>query len=249
MKVHRPGSVKEALALLSEGVPLAGGTALVPDRRSLEAVIVLDGLGLDEVQVSPEGFHFGAAVKLQALLAPELNIPASLKQASRHEAAWNLRNMATIGGTIMSGDGRSPLLLALLTLRPTIRLSGNDSDVTLDTLLDRRANGGAPFLIEQVRFEQPRRMHYEYVARAPSDRPLVSAAAAAPTGDDTAALAIGGFGGRPLLLEPVLEGSIDQAVKQAGGHFAQAGDAFASAEYRSEVVQTLAARVLKGVLT
>lgn len=247
MRYLRPETVEEAVKLLSEGVPLAGGTTLAPRRRTLNAVIDLDRLGLDQIEINDANVAMGAGTKLQTLLEPELDLPAEFKRVCRLEAAWNLRNMASVAGTIMSADGRSPLLVVFLALGTVVSIHGEDTDVPLNEVLDQRAEDREPFLIERINFQQPARLSFEYVARAPADRPLVSAAAALSVDENRTRVAIGGFGARPLLLEGDSEGSPEQWQALANESYADAGDAFASAEYRSEVVSILVARVVKEV--
>ena len=247
MRYHRPDTVEEAVELLSEGVPLGGGTTLAPRRRTLDAVIDLHNLGLDQIEIDDVNVEIGAATKLQMLLDPELDLPAEFKRACRLEAAWNLRNMATLAGTIMSADARSPLLVVLLALGTMASIHGEHTDMPLNEVIDRRAGDSELFLIERVIFPQPARLSYEYVARAPADRPLASAAAVRSVSESRTRVAIGGFGARPLLLEGAPEDSPEHWQELAKVSYADAGDAFASAEYRSEVVSILVDRVVKEV--
>jgi CO/xanthine dehydrogenase FAD-binding subunit len=247
MRYLRPETVQEAVELLSEGVPLGGGTTLAPRRRTLDAVIDLDKLGLDQIEINNTNVAMGAGTKLQMLIEPDLDLPAEFKRVCKLEAAWNLRNMASVAGTIMSADGRSPLLVVLLALGTVVSIFGEDTDVSLNEVLDQRAGDREPFLIERVHFPQPSRLSYEYVARAPADRPLVSAAAALSADGSRTRVAVGGFSTRPLLLEGDPESSPEHWQALANESYADAGDAFASAEYRSEVVSILVARVVKEV--
>jgi CO/xanthine dehydrogenase FAD-binding subunit len=247
MKYYRPETIEEAIKLLSEGVPLAGGTRLTPRRRSLEAVIDLDRLGMDQFSVEGDRVQIGAAAKLQDLVDLKTDLPDDLVKACRLEVAWNLRNMATFGGTVMSAEARSPLLVVLLALGTQVSIHGENPSVSLDEVLDRREEIDKTFLIEQISFDLPEALSYEFVARAPTDRPLVSAAAAFFPESKLPFAAIGGFGERPLLLEPG-EGASSAVWRQlAAEKYAEAGDAFASAEYRSEIVATLVERVVEEV--
>jgi CO/xanthine dehydrogenase FAD-binding subunit len=247
MKYHRPETVEEAVKLLSEGVPLAGGTALAPHRRKLDAVIDLVKLGLDQIEITNNEIKFGAATKLQRLIDSGSELPTELIRSCHLEVAWNLRNMATVGGTIMSAGSRSPLLVVLLALQSTVSIYGVDAKVALDEVLNRRALAREPFLIEQIIFAKPGKLSYEYVSRAPVDRPIVSAAAASTAAGGDLSVAIGGFGARPLLLEDGSEKSPEQWGKFAAEQYADANDPFASAEYRSEVAAILVERVVKEV--
>ncbi len=247
MKYYRPETIEEAIKLLSDGVPLAGGTSLAPRRRSLEAVIDLDRLGMDQISVEDNRVQIGAAAKLQDLVDLRTDLPADLVKACRLEAAWNLRNMATFGGTIVSAEARSPLLVVLLALGTQVSVHAEVSTISLNEILDRRGEIDKPFLVEQISFDLPEALSYEFVARAPTDRPLVSAAAAFFPEGKLPFVAIGGFGERPLLLQPGMGTTSAEWKQLAAEKYAGAGDAFASAEYRSEIVATLVARVVEEV--
>lgn len=248
MKYYRPESIEETIELLEEGVPLGGGTALAPKRRELQAVIDLGQLGLDAIQVDNRTVQIGAAAKLQSLIDPPIDLPDGLARACRLEAGWNLRNMATIGGTIMSADARSPLLLVLLALGAHVHFHGEDSSSTLDALLQRRADSKRAFLVTHISFQAPEKLSWEYVARTPNDRPIVSAAASTSPQGGIQFVAIGGYGERPVLLKNGEDARQGNWTELAAECYAQASDAFASADYRSEVAAILVGRVVKEVL-
>src|SRR4030067_351266 len=102
----------EAMALLEQGVPRAGGTGLTPRRHRLEGVVDLQDLGMAALERKGDGLEVGAGCTLQQIVEADALVPSELAAACRAEAAWNLRNMATLGGSVVAGDGRSPLLAA-----------------------------------------------------------------------------------------------------------------------------------------
>jgi len=112
----RPKTLAEALELLERGVPLAGGAALTPRRGEKPAVIDLRELGLDNLEIQASTILIGAGLNLHKMVDAVHILPVALREVFIKEAGWNLRNMATLGGTIMSSDGRSPLLTVLLAL-------------------------------------------------------------------------------------------------------------------------------------
>lgn len=247
MDYYRPKSIEEALGLLERGLPLAGGTGLTPRRRHLEAVVDLRDLGLEGIRVEGDQVIIGATTPLQALVDSSL-LP-SLRETVRREAGWNLRNMATLGGTLMAGDGRSPTLTALLALEAVVLAEPGGQEIPLVDLLGRRGKLEGPFLITSVRFEEPKNFAYEQVARSPADRPLVCAAAAAWKNVARIGLALGGWGSSPLRLEElevhlVEGGDLAQVREYAAEVCAEAGDAFAGAEYRAHAAGVLLGRVV-----
>lgn len=101
MKLSRPETVAEAVALLGDGSrALAGGTELVP--------LLQDGIVRAETLVElrsvvprgVEGTRIGAGTTLGELeVDPE--IPEALREACRLAASPQLRNMSTIGGNLL----------------------------------------------------------------------------------------------------------------------------------------------------
>ncbi len=255
LNYHRPKTIKETLALMEKGVPLAGGTALTPQRYDVDAVIDLQDLKLDELKVGKSKIRIGATVKLQALIKAQDDIPQALAQACRQEAALNIRNAATIGGAVMTGDGRSPLLTALLALDASVITEPGKNSEPLEKLLEKRDERRKPRLIVALEMMRPKRMVYEQVSRSPADRPLVCLAVAeylSSQGESHVVAAIGGCGERPIRLtkmEDALEkgASLTEAAALAEKAYSGAGDAFASAAYRAEIAGVLARRLLTEV--
>lgn len=243
LEYHRPRSLKEAVALLGKARPLAGGTALTPDRRRLEAVIDLQDLELDRVARRDETLEIGSGVRLESLVDSDA-VPEVLRQAARLEAGWNLRNAATVGGTVAAGDGRSPLLAVWLALRAEVLLEPGAEWADLDRVVSARPDSLQARLITSLRMPRPVGAAFEQVARTPADAPIVSVAAALWPGGK-ASVALGGCGPAPLRL--VAEGAISDFAAAAGRAFAQAEDEWASASYRSQVASVLVRRTLEGL--
>lgn len=255
LSYFRPKTIKETLALMEKGVPLAGGTALTPQRYDVDAVIDLQDLKLDELKVGKSEIHLGATVKLQALIEAQEELPQALTQACRQESTLNIRNIATIGGVVMTADGRSPLLTALLALDASVITEPGNSSEPLQKLLENRGVLRKPRLIVTLEMVRPKRMVYEQVSRSPADRPLVCLAVAehlTSKGESRVIAALGGYGERPIRLTRVEEAlekgaSLADAASLAEIAYSDAGDAFASAAYRAEIAGVLARRLLTEV--
>jgi CO/xanthine dehydrogenase FAD-binding subunit len=253
MEYHRPRSLDEALDLLKRSIPLAGGTRLTPGRRGLSSVVDLQEVGLDSFEVNGTGLTAGACLTLQSLVEHGDVIPPALTQVCLLEAGWNLRNAATLGGSLMAADGRSPLLTVLLALGTRVLLQPGSEDVGLDVFLGRRGTDLTGRLITSVSIPHPSWVTYDQVARSPADRPVVCAAAAESARGSSSirlGVALGGFGTRPLLLssadeDPGSEDAAERIGELASEGYARAGDAWASSDYRSEVAGILVRRVIR----
>jgi CO/xanthine dehydrogenase FAD-binding subunit len=255
MEYLRPKTIDETLELLTEGIPLAGGTQLTADRYALEKVIDLQGLGLDEVGEQDGVIQLGAMTRLQQLMTAEIPLPGALLEACRHEAAWNIRNQATLGGALMSADGRSPLMTVMVALDPEIKLAPGDVTVSFGELMERRKNDSRDFLILDITFKIPECLAYDFVARAPMDLPLVAAAAALVEHDkkNVVQVGLGGYGEQPKYWAVSINDGkrnalLTDVVGMASKLYQSAGDAFASADYRSEIAGILSQRVVSEVL-
>ena len=126
----RPDNLKTALALLQRpdmhAVPLAGGSWLVPHLRTdvdlpgsladeVDAVVDLADLGLNTVRLegSPGNgwLHLGATTLLTDLVdgeACQAIAGGLLAEAARREGPVNLRNAATVAGSVLAAANRLP---------------------------------------------------------------------------------------------------------------------------------------------
>ena len=113
----RPESIGEAFALLDgPGAVLIGGGTKLNGRLSSEPMSVVDlqlaGLGGIE-RFDTGTLRIGATTTLQQLVDCE-EVPAIVREAARRELPSTLRAQSTLGGTIVSADRESELLVALL---------------------------------------------------------------------------------------------------------------------------------------
>ncbi len=240
---HRPETLEAALALLSRttpmSIPLAGGTAI--DRTGSQglALIDLQSLGLDTISQRGSLLELGAMLRLQALL--ERGVSEALDRAILLEATHNLRQAASVAGTLVAADGRSPFAAALLALDAQLTMLPGPRLIGLGDLLPVRSKVLSGGLITQVTVPLNVRLAFESIGRSPADRPIVCAALATwPSGRTR--LVLGGYGASPMLAFDGAEAvGLEIAARSA---FSHAEDEWASAEYRSEMAATLALRCL-----
>src|SRR5581483_10309043 len=244
---HRPQTLDEALTLLARPntFPLGGGTLLSHPSADSVQVVDLQALGLNQIKKSGNSLEIGATVTLQQLLESEL-CPDALKRAIKLEAPLNIRNAATVAGTIVACDGRSTFVCGLLALDAKLAIANRKSEiVNLGDYLPLRPRG----LITSITIPMNVKSAFEYVARTPADKPIVCVALAQwPSGRTR--LAVGGYGKAPML---AMDGDVDpspggrgiqgEGVEAAARNaFHEAKDEWASAEYRQDVAATLAKR-------
>jgi CO/xanthine dehydrogenase FAD-binding subunit len=238
---HRPQSLDEALTLLTQPnrIPLGGGTLLSQSTADPVEVVDLQALRLDSINKSGNNLEIGATVTLQQLLE-SVHCPEALKSALKLEAPLNIRNTATIAGTLVACDGRSTFATMLLALdaKIDIRYSSADSRVSsIGEFLPLRPRG----LITSITIPLTVKLAFDYVSRTPADKPIVCTAVAQWNSGRTR-LAVGGYGRAPML---AMDGTEAEGVETAARNaFHEAADDYGSAEYRMDVAATLAKRCL-----
>jgi CO/xanthine dehydrogenase FAD-binding subunit len=238
---HRPQSLDEALTLLTQPnrIPLGGGTLLSRSTTDPVEVVDLQALSLDSITKSGNNLEIGATVTLQQLLE-SVHCPEALKSALKLEAPLNIRNTATVAGTLVACDGRSTFATVLLALdaKIDIRYSPDDSRVSnIGEFLPLRPRG----LITSIVLPLTIKLAFDYVSRTPSDKPIVCAAVAQWNAGRTR-LAVGGYGRAPML---AMDGTEAEGIETAARNaFHEAADEYGSAEYRMDVAATLAKRCL-----
>jgi CO/xanthine dehydrogenase FAD-binding subunit len=237
---HRPQTLEEALTLLAQpnALPLGGGTLLAQGARDSVSVVDLQALGLGSLTRAGNELEIGATVTLQQLLESE-HCPAALKSALKLEAPLNLRNAATVAGTLVTCDGRSSFATSLLALDAKMTvISDRSSVISVGEFLPLRPRG----LITQITIPLHAKFAFEYVARTPSDKPIVCVALAQWAGT-RARLAVGGWGKSPSL---AMDGTEAEGLESAARNACHdATDEWGSAEYRMDVAATLAKRCLE----
>lgn len=240
---HRPKTLDEAIALLTQPntLPLGGGTLLSHGTADSIAVVDLQALGLDAIRVNGNELQIGATCTLQALLTSEHCLPA-LKTALKLEAPLNIRNTATVAGTLVASDGRSPFAAMLLAMDAKIEINVNrqSSIVNCGEYILTRPSG----LITAITIPLNVKTAFEYVSKTPADTPIVGAALAQWNSGRTR-LVLSGYGKSPLLAMDGTEADgLDTAAKNA---YHEAVDEWASAEFRMDVAATLAKRALESL--
>ena len=220
------------------------------------AVVDLQSLKLNTYKLHGKFLDLGATLTLQSLLermvsTPQANsgIVGAFSKSIQHEATYNLRQMATIAGTLVAADGRSPFTTVMLALDATVFVRsssyGNKEEkIGLGDLLPFRKERLQGCLITRVSIPTQVKLAYETVARTPADLPIVCVSAARWLSGRTR-VALGGFGREPWL---AFDGSeVHGAEMAAQDAYSHAGDEWASADYRSEVAGILTRRCIENL--
>ena len=244
---HRPKTLDEALTLLLQPnrIPLGGGTLLSKPTADPVEVVDLQSLNLNSIKNNGNNLEIGATVTLQQLLETEL-CPEALKAPLKLEAPLNIRNAATVAGTLVACDGRSTFASVLLAADVKIEqaTAGNSKVEYRTTIIGDYLPLRSTKLITKIIVPLNIKLAFDYVARTPADKPIVCAALAQWNSGRTR-LVLGGYGNAPSL---AMDGTEAEGIETAARNtFHEASDEWASAEYRMDVAATLAKRCLEAL--
>lgn len=172
---HRPAAegrgLADALALLVRPyirtVVLAGGdTLLASADPTVEAVVDLQGLGLDEIRFDDAGrtLHIGALVTRAALsddgrpTTDDGRLAAFLGECAARWSGSVQRNRATVGGAAVIAADNDPLAAALLACDAEVVLASQAGEQVIpfaDFLPQRAALLAAPAIVTALRVALP----------------------------------------------------------------------------------------------
>ncbi|MFP3136998.1 MAG: FAD binding domain-containing protein [Nitrososphaeria archaeon] len=274
-KVILPATREEAsesLEALGGGAAIiAGGTMLFRLRGSglldhVEALVDLSRLGLSYVR-GDAVVAIGSYTPLSDVYRWIASDPrrgralGALADAIMSMPGWQIRNMATVGGSASIGMPQSDIATSLLALGARARISGPSGERVVD-LRDYMAAplspslGGGEFLSELV-IEQPigASAHEKFVV-SDIDHPIASASAHLALADDgsvaSARIALGGGLRRSVVLESPRalvgrvpdEGVLEEIQGLARDSVDPLDDFAASAEYRRHLAGVMARRAV-----
>jgi CO/xanthine dehydrogenase FAD-binding subunit len=251
LEYHRPDKLEDLIDLLSrkspETIVLGGGLYINEVINDPIAVVDIQDLGLDQIETKGKLMDIGAGVTLQSLLE-RTDTPLALKNAIKYQETMNRRQIATVAGTLITASGRSSIPAVFLALDAELDILGKAKKVEkikFGDFLPLRKEKVTGRVITGIRIPTGIWVAYHYAARSPADLPIVAAAAASwPSGRTRVVL--WGYGDQPIM---VVDGpEPDGAEMAARDAYSEAGDQWASAEYRSETASALVRRCLDDIV-
>ena len=241
---HRPADLQSAQKLLQRAdarvVPLnISPRPPLDPYRDVDAVVDLSQLKLNTIKEDGDTIRIGGMTPLQELADSALlraQAGGVLCQAAHLAAHLGLRNVATLGGAILSTDGPPEVLLALLALDAE---QVRDGELLIEVRFANQSQSGGGLA---------------RVARTPRDQAIVAAVAVIESKGGVCRLALAGVGPGPMRMasaEKMLEGKpLDSKLLQSVADALSAEvnplpDYRGSAEYRKAMAGVLAMRAIE----
>lgn len=173
LEYHRPKNIEDAIHLLTRKAPvtiaLAGGSSISQQDEDI-AVVDLQSLGLNSINIKGGSVELGAMVTLQQILLLE-DAPTILVEVIQKSATVNQRNQITIGGTIAANNTFSPILSALLALDVKLTWLPGPSEINLGEWLPLKTVQKPGLLLENIIVPLQVTSAVEMISRTPGDFP------------------------------------------------------------------------------
>lgn len=244
VEYHRPETLEQAKKLLDRKtpvtVPLGGGTVVSDPTGEPVAVVDLQALGLDKIAGDSSLVKIGAMARLQSLVESDI-LPEGIAKAARRETNINIRRAATIGGMLVTSDGRSPLLGCLLALDARLFWDPGNKSMYLTEWLSKARQKNPGKLISGLEFNKPGDVFYDEIARSPEDRPIVFIAVARWLTGETRVV-IGGAGAFPIVGSDGSKNFINKFFDRR--NYAKMMEEAGYDSYQQAAVQTLIERIV-----
>jgi len=177
---------------------IGGMIWLKMENINVGTAIDLSGLGLDKIEETAEGFSIGAMVPLRQIeLHKGLNAytDGAVRESVRHIVGVQLRNLATVGGSIYSRFGFSDVLTMFLALNASVELY-KGGVVPLAEYAQRPYD--RDILVRVLVPKEHSRFVYQSVRNSQTDFPVLTCAAA-KLADGSIRAAIGARPGKAVL--------------------------------------------------
>lgn len=155
-------------------VILGGIMWLKMSNRKIENAIDLSGLGLNTIEEDEESFKIGCMCTLRELeVHQRLNaeFDGILRKSVEHIVGVQLRNGATIGGTIFSRFGFSDVLTALLALDSYVELY-KGGIISLEDFIAMRMDND--ILVRIIIKKDNRKVSYSTLRKSSTDFPVLA---------------------------------------------------------------------------
>ncbi len=171
---HRPQNLQETLKLLSRReritLPLGGGTILSRFSKGQVEVVDLQLLNLNQIGKKCDFLSIGATATLQALMDYS-DTPVALKESLLFEGTHNLRQVATIGGILISANGDSLFSAVFLACNAEMRWEPDSQTTLYEKWLSQSKSWSPGKLLVEIHLLFDSIVKFEKVGLTPRSKP------------------------------------------------------------------------------
>ena len=244
--------LEEAYELCQKRSSLVVGGMVWMKMTSLTKRVIVDlsGLGLDEIEETEDGFSIGCMCSLRQLEVHEgLNryFGGIFKECTRHIVGVQMRNCATVGGSIYGRFGFSDVLTCMMALDSYVELY-KGGRIPLAEFAARPVSGKErDILVRVIIRKDGRKAAYASQRNSQTDFPLI-ACCVSRLGHYWD-VSVGAKPARDQVISILDDGhdSLGQLAKEAAEHFTFGTNLRGSAGYRKALAQVYIRRLMESL--
>lgn len=208
---YKPDTVQEAVELKQSQGPasyLGGGTKINHGSQSgsVEKVISLESLSLGDVKIDGGVVKLGSQVTLQEIVDNGA-LPKALCDAAKSTYSRNVRNMATVGGSIGAANAESYILPTLIALNASVE-TAEEGVMSVEDYVSKKSSS----LILSVSLPEVKGVCVtKKISRSCASLPVLNVAVRVADGE--AAVVISGVADSVVRLSSVEKGLVSGSLK------------------------------------
>ncbi len=175
-----PTDLEEAYRILTDGKKnqiIAGGAWLKLSLKQADTLISLDKLGLDLIEEKAGNIEIGSMVTLREVETNELvreTYDGILAESISHIMGMNIRNQATLGGSVMGRFAFSDIIPSLLVMNTSL-VFHKAGEISLEDFL-KNPRMGKDILVKILIKKEKGKGYFRKVARTALDFSIVNIA-------------------------------------------------------------------------
>ncbi|MAT44509.1 MAG: hypothetical protein CL609_19415 [Anaerolineaceae bacterium] len=237
----RPKSLQEAHSYINDGWKVLGGGGYISKHQvDFQKVIDLQDLGLSFCKKEKDQLRYGAMTILQEMVECSFT-PLELTEIIKKEKSFNIRNAASLAGTLLCADGRSDILAWFMCTGAKF-LVNEEMIAIIDYL-----KSGKKALIEEIQIDLQQTIKYERISRTPDDFTIVGVFLSKNLTNNKMTMVINGLTEKtPLIFKDLDQSNIltdlSDLLKISRS---QISTKWSSFEYQNKVINELVSRLLR----
>ncbi len=248
---YTPNSLEEAYALLADkGVIIGGGAWLKIGGRTIKKAIDIRALGLDYIKEDDKNIEIGAMTTLREIETSSVikaYAGGVVSDTLNKIMGVGLRNIATIGGSVVSRFGFSDILTTLIVLPVKLNFYKNGQIDLADYL--NKPFKGSDILVSIILEKKDIKAAYQVLKKTSLDFPVVNVAVSKVEGKYYVSVgarpSVAALAGKTMSF--LDSGDTDSAVESVSGEFKFGSNGRGSDVYRKKVVKALFERCVEVV--
>lgn len=224
---------------------IGGMIWLKMETLNVGTAIDLSGLGLDTIEETDTEFRIGAMTSLRDLELHdglETYTNGAVRESVRHIVGVQLRNLATLGGSLYSRFGFSDVLTMFLALDAQVELY-KGGIMPLSAFAEQKKD--RDILVRVIVPKKNAKFDYQSVRNSQTDIPVLTCASVKD--ENGYRFAIGARPGRAQIYAQAGDNSAEQMAELVQNEVPTGSNLRGSAEYRKHLVGVLVRRAVQAL--